>query len=145
MADIFDVVADPTRRQLLSVLLERYVAGRNEPASSGEISVTELVQRMALSQPTVSKHLKVLRDSHLVTVREQGQHRFYRLDYAPLERIEDWLFPFLSADFDAEERDLVAAHLAARPLALAESLGAGVAGAVGAARAAARGFARRKG
>lgn len=97
MADIFDVVADPTRRELLQVLLERYLTSDSE---AGEISVGELVDKLGLSQPTVSKHLKVLRDSDLVTVREEGQHRYYRLDSAPLEVLEDWLIPFLSADFD---------------------------------------------
>lgn len=97
MADIFDVVADATRRELLQVLLERYVAP--EPAA-GDISVGELVERLGLSQPTVSKHLKVLRDSGLVSVREEGQHRYYSLDSSPLEILEDWLIPFLSADFD---------------------------------------------
>jgi ArsR family transcriptional regulator len=97
MADIFDVVADATRRDLLRVLLERYVS----PASgSGEISVGDLVDHLGLSQPTVSKHLKVLRDHGLVTVREDGQHRYYRLQAGPLEELEDWLIPFLSADFD---------------------------------------------
>lgn len=97
MADIFDVVADPTRRDVLHVLLERYV-GSDSP--SGEISVGEIVERLALSQPTVSKHLKVLRDHGLVSVREDGQHRYYSLDAGPLEELEDWLIPFLSADFD---------------------------------------------
>ena len=97
MADIFDVVADPTRRELLQVLFERYVASSSE---AGEISVGELVDKLGLSQPTVSKHLKVLRDNDLVTVREEGQHRYYRLDSTPLEVLEDWLIPFLSADFD---------------------------------------------
>lgn len=97
MADIFDVVADPTRRDLLQVLLDRYVA--HEP-DSGEISVGEIVDKLGLSQPTVSKHLKVLRDHGLVTVREEGQHRYYCIDTSPLEDLEDWLIPFLSADFD---------------------------------------------
>ncbi|HEY9498506.1 MAG TPA: metalloregulator ArsR/SmtB family transcription factor [Terrimesophilobacter sp.] len=97
MADIFDVVADPTRRELLQVLLERY---RTSGSEAGEISVGELVDKLGLSQPTVSKHLKVLRDIDLVTVREEGQHRYYRLDSAPLEVLEDWLIPFLGADFD---------------------------------------------
>ncbi len=97
MADIFDVVADATRRDLMQVLLEQYVSGQSE---SGEISVGVLVERLGLSQPTVSKHLKVLRDHGLVSVREDGQHRYYRLDAGPLESIEDWLIPFLSADFD---------------------------------------------
>lgn len=98
MADIFDVVADATRRELLQVLLARYVAP--EP-STGDISVGELVEKLGLSQPTVSKHLKVLRDSGLVSVREDGQHRYYSLDSTPLEAIEDWIIPFLSADFES--------------------------------------------
>jgi ArsR family transcriptional regulator len=97
MADIFDVVADPTRRDLLQVLLDRYVA---HDSDSGEISVGEIVDKLGLSQPTVSKHLKVLRDHGLVTVREEGQHRYYCIDTSPLEDLEDWLIPFLSADFD---------------------------------------------
>ena len=102
MADIFDVVADPTRRTLLQVLLERYVSTEFE---SGEISVGDIVERLGLSQPTVSKHLKVLRDHGMVTVREVGQHRYYRLDTAPLEELEDWLIPFMSADYDGVDYD----------------------------------------
>ena len=102
MADIFDVIADATRRDLLRTLLERYVEGADAP-HGGEMSVSELVHALGLSQPTVSKHLKVLREIQLVTVRDQGQHRFYRLDYSPLETVEDWLVPFLSADFDGTQ------------------------------------------
>jgi ArsR family transcriptional regulator len=102
MADIFDVVADPTRRDLLQILLQRYVEGAAAP-NGGESSVGELVQRLGLSQPTVSKHLKVLRDAALVTVRDQGQHRFYKLDLGPLRQLEDWLVPFLTADLPQEE------------------------------------------
>ena len=65
--------------------------------------MSDIVGNLGLSQPTVSKHLKVLRESGLVSVREEGQHRYYHLDYAPLEAIEDWLIPFLSVDFDAAE------------------------------------------
>ncbi|TFB56675.1 ArsR/SmtB family transcription factor [Cryobacterium tagatosivorans] len=104
MANIFDVVADSTRRDILHILLERY----NQSADAvGELSVSDIVSRLGLSQPTISKHLKVLREAGLVGVREEGQHRFYHLDYAPLEEIEDWLIPFLSVDFDvtAEEID----------------------------------------
>lgn len=101
MADIFDVIADPTRRELLHVLLDEYVS----PESGGEVSVGAIVERVGLTQPTVSKHLKVLRDHGLVTVREEGQHRYYRLDAAPLEAVEDWLIPFLSADFDSADLD----------------------------------------
>ena len=103
MADIFDVVADATRRDLLHALLERH------GSASGEISVGELVERLGVSQPTVSKHLKVLREHGMVTVREEGQHRYYRLESSPLEELEDWLIPFLSADFDAHEAAAYAA------------------------------------
>ena len=98
MADIFDVVADSTRRDILHILLEQYNQSRD---TGGELSVSDIVGQLALNQPTVSKHLKVLREAGLVGVREEGQHRYYHLDYAPLEDIEDWLIPFLSVDFDA--------------------------------------------
>ncbi len=91
MADIFDVIADATRRELLHHLREA-AAGPGR----GELSVGELVERMDATQPTVSKHLKVLRDHDLVHVREEGQHRYYRLDPEPLEDVEDFLIPFLS-------------------------------------------------
>jgi len=106
MADIFDVIADATRRDLLRTLLERYVEGADAP-HGGEMSVGELVNSLGLSQPTVSKHLKVLRDFKLVTVREQGQHRFYRLDHSPLSTVEDWLVPFSAADSDLDEPESV--------------------------------------
>jgi ArsR family transcriptional regulator, arsenate/arsenite/antimonite-responsive transcriptional repressor len=98
MADIFDVIADPTRRDLMRALLEQL-----DSSASGEISVSDLVGRLGLSQPTVSKHLKVLRDHGLVSVREDGQHRYYRMDALPLESVEDWLVPFLSVDDSATE------------------------------------------
>jgi ArsR family transcriptional regulator len=85
MADIFDVLADGTRRELLIRLQHR----------AAEVSVSELVTELGISQPTVSKHLKVLRDHGLVSVREEGQHRYYRLDTAPFAELEDWLTPFL--------------------------------------------------
>ena len=84
MPDIFDIVADATRRDILRVLLEA-----SENSDSGEISVSQIVGGLELSQPTVSKHLKVLREAGLVTVREEGQHRYYRIDVGPLEEIED--------------------------------------------------------
>lgn len=96
MADIFGVIADATRRELLQVLLERASAG---DSPTGDISVGELVERLGLSQPTVSKHLKVLREAGLVAVREVGQHRYYRLEASPLETVEDWLMPFLASDY----------------------------------------------
>ncbi|HEY4269027.1 MAG TPA: metalloregulator ArsR/SmtB family transcription factor [Galbitalea sp.] len=101
MADIFDVVADLTRRELLQLLLQ-----------SGEISVGEIVERTSLTQPTVSKHLKVLRDHGIVRVREEGQHRYYTLDAGPLEELETWVVPFLGSDFEDAPRDQVASSSA---------------------------------
>ena len=95
MPDIFGVIADATRRDILQVLLEKHV-------QDAEISVSEIVSQLEISQPTVSKHLKVLREAELVTVREEGQHRFYSLDPEPLEMVEDFVIPFLSAGFDTE-------------------------------------------
>src|SRR6478609_1684826 len=99
MADIFDVIADPTRRDILRVLLDRNADGMH---TAGEISVSEIVATLELSQPTVSKHLKVLREAGLVSVREEGQHRYYRLDAGPLEAVEDWVIPFTASDEDLE-------------------------------------------
>ncbi|MEY4532469.1 MAG: hypothetical protein RI926_238 [Actinomycetota bacterium] len=96
MPDIFDVVADSTRREMLQILLENLETG------SGEMSVSELVARTGLSQPTVSKQLKVLRESGVVGVREDGQHRLYHLDPTPLEELEDWAIPFLSVNFPGD-------------------------------------------
>lgn len=84
MADIFDVLADGTRREILRQLLE----------SRGELAVGDLVNELGIAQPTVSKHLKVLREHGLVGVREEGQHRYYHLDASPLEDVEVWLEPF---------------------------------------------------
>ncbi|ANJ25655.1 ArsR/SmtB family transcription factor [Agromyces aureus] len=126
MADIFDVVADATRRDILAVLLERESVS---PESHGEISVSEIVASLGLSQPTVSKHLKVLREAGLVSVREEGQHRYYRLDRGPLETLEDWLIPFMSSDAAADAAKLAGAEaldsedLRAEQLAFASRLG----------------------
>ncbi|MWV49017.1 metalloregulator ArsR/SmtB family transcription factor [Rathayibacter sp. VKM Ac-2803] len=116
MADIFAVIADGTRRDILSILLEQREAG---DVGVGGISVSRIVARLELSQPTVSKHLKVLREAGLVTVRESGQHRYYALQYSPLEEVEDWLLPFLST----EEVDAGPVLLDAPTAARAESLG----------------------
>jgi DNA-binding transcriptional ArsR family regulator len=96
MADIFDVIADGTRRDILQLLLDRSSAGERGT------SVTYIVQQLGVSQPTVSKHLKVLRESQLVSVREEGQHRYYSLSSAPLDVIDDWLIPFLDEGADAD-------------------------------------------
>lgn len=90
MADIFDVIADGTRRDILRLLLDRSADGERGT------SVSQIVHELGVSQPTVSKHLKVLRDAHLVSVREEGQHRFYSLAAEPLDEVDDWLMPFLS-------------------------------------------------
>lgn len=94
MADIFDVIADGTRRDILRLLLDRSSAGERGT------SVSHIVIELGASQPTVSKHLKVLRDAHLVSVREEGQHRYYSLSAAPLDEVDDWLVPFLEDDGD---------------------------------------------
>ncbi|HEY5223151.1 MAG TPA: metalloregulator ArsR/SmtB family transcription factor [Microbacteriaceae bacterium] len=117
MADIFDIVADATRRDILRVVLDASLA-----QSGGEISVSEIVSTLELSQPTVSKHLKVLRDAGMVLVREEGQHRYYHLDPEPLEAIEDWLFPFLSVGF-APGEELFGAALADETREFASSVG----------------------
>jgi DNA-binding transcriptional ArsR family regulator len=81
-SDVFAVVADPTRRRILHELIDR------------EQSVNELVGSLRLSQPTVSKHLKVLRDTGFVTSRTAAQRRIYRLDQPPFAELEAWLGPF---------------------------------------------------
>ncbi|CAB4894935.1 unannotated protein [freshwater metagenome] len=91
MADIFDVVSDSTRREILGILLTR------SASTAPELSVSDLVTATQLSQPTVSKQLKVLRDAGLVAVREDGQHRYYRLDTAPLASLGAWLKGFIPA------------------------------------------------
>ena len=96
MADIFDVIADGTRRDILQVLLDRSALGEHGT------SVSHIVHELGVSQPTVSKHLKVLREAELVSVREEGQHRYYSLSPAPLDAVDDWLVPFLLGDEDDE-------------------------------------------
>ncbi|MFT4306354.1 MAG: metalloregulator ArsR/SmtB family transcription factor [Microbacterium sp.] len=94
MADIFGVIADATRRDILRLLLDRSAVGEQGT------SVSHIVTELGVSQPTVSKHLKVLRDAELVSVREDGQHRYYSLSAAPLVEVEDWLLPFEDAADD---------------------------------------------
>lgn len=101
MADIFDVIADGTRRDILQLLLAR--AGKGETGTSVSLIVSEL----GVSQPTVSKHLKVLREAELVSVREEGQHRYYSLEVEQLDVVDDWLLPFLEhMDATAEQVSL---------------------------------------
>jgi DNA-binding transcriptional ArsR family regulator len=78
----FAVLAEPTRRQILDLLRD------------GEQPVGDLVDRLRLSQPGVSKHLRVLRDAGLVEVRPHGQRRLYRLQPEPLREVDEWLAPY---------------------------------------------------
>lgn len=104
MADIFEAIADPTRRKIMETLLSAQVAG-------AELTVSELVQKTGLGQPTVSKHLKTLREVSLVAAREDGQKRFYSVTPEPLEEIEDWMINFLSLGFEAEGEEDLAKNL----------------------------------
>ena len=78
-ADVFNAVAEPRRRQILDLL------------AGGERPVNDLVALLGLAQPQVSKHLKVLREVGLVTVRDEGRQRMYRLNGKPLKPIHDWV------------------------------------------------------
>jgi ArsR family transcriptional regulator, arsenate/arsenite/antimonite-responsive transcriptional repressor len=98
MGDIFDVLADSTRRELLAALL----SARISAMPRGELSVSELVERLELSQPTVSKHLQKLREQAFVSVRTDGQHHYYRLETAPLRDLESWVADFLATEESAD-------------------------------------------
>src|SRR5919109_3016327 len=78
----FELVAEPTRRRILDILRD------------GEHSVGELVERLSLSQPGVSKHLRLRRDAGLVDVRRDAQRRLYGLRAEPLTEIDAWLEPY---------------------------------------------------
>ena len=77
--DAFNAVAEPRRREILDVLAD------------GERPVNELVDHLGLTQPQVSKHLRVLREVGLVRVRDEGRRRIYRLNGARLKPIHDWV------------------------------------------------------
>jgi DNA-binding transcriptional ArsR family regulator len=78
-ADVFNAVAEPRRRELLDVL------------AAGERPVNDLVVSLGLTQPQVSKHLKVLREVGLVDVRDEGRQRVYRVNGHALKPIHDWV------------------------------------------------------
>ncbi|MET3932593.1 metalloregulator ArsR/SmtB family transcription factor [Arthrobacter sp. OAP107] len=80
--DVFAVIAEATRRDILVSL------------QSGDKAVGELVEELAASQPTISKHLKVLREADLVSMRAQGQKRYYALNPKPLAGVASWLETF---------------------------------------------------
>jgi DNA-binding transcriptional ArsR family regulator len=93
----FDVLAEPTRRRILDLLLER-------PRLVGE-----LTDRLGLTQPGTSKHLRVLREAGLVRVRPEAQRRWYELRPEPLAEVDAWLAPYRrlwAGSLDALERHL---------------------------------------
>jgi DNA-binding transcriptional ArsR family regulator len=94
---VFDALAEPNRRAILLLLAVR------------ELSVGELEQRLALPQPLISKHLRVLRDTGFVEARTDAQKRVYRLRREPLVALDKWLEPYRrywNTRLDALERHL---------------------------------------
>ena len=97
MATSFELLADPTRRRVLDAL------------RAGERSVGELVEQLKMSQPAISKQLRVLREAGLASVRVDAQRRIYRLDPSGLREVDEWLAPyraFWDERLDAMERTL---------------------------------------
>jgi DNA-binding transcriptional ArsR family regulator len=93
--DVFTILADPHRRQIIELLAER------------ERSVGELVAAFSVSQPAISRHLRILRDAGVVAVRGVAQQRIYRLEPQPLAAVDAWLAryrDFWSGRLDALER-----------------------------------------
>jgi DNA-binding transcriptional ArsR family regulator len=93
----FEIIAEPNRRAILSLLV------------SSERSVGEIERQLRMSQPTVSKHLRVLREAGFVEATVDAQRRLYRLKPEPLQEIDAWLAQFRrfwSAHVDALERHL---------------------------------------
>jgi DNA-binding transcriptional ArsR family regulator len=97
MNDAFALLADPGRRQILALL-------RN-----GERSVGELCDALPLSQPGVSKHLRLMRDAGLLSVRADAQRRFYRIEPGPLQALDRWLEPY--RQFWSERLEALEHHL----------------------------------
>ncbi|MBS0360058.1 MAG: winged helix-turn-helix transcriptional regulator [Proteobacteria bacterium] len=93
----FEAIAEPNRRRILDLL------------RTGERPAGELVEAMDLSQPGVSKHLKLLREAGLVSVRPDGQRRLYRLEPGELAELDAWLQPF--RQFWADRLDALEQHL----------------------------------
>ncbi len=97
MESVFEIIAEPNRRAILSLLV------------SSQQSVGEIERRLRMTQPTVSKHLRVLREAGFVESTVDAQRRLYRLRPEPLEEVDAWLAPFRrlwSAHLDALERHL---------------------------------------
>lgn len=102
MAYSFTIIAEPNRRAILGLL------------AHGECSVGDMEAKLKLPQPTVSKHLRILRDAGFVDVTVDAQRRLYRLRSEPLQAIDAWLAPFRriwSGHMDALERHLDAMDL----------------------------------
>ena len=97
MESVFEIIAEPNRRAILRLL------------AASEQSVGEIERRLGMSQPTVSKHLRVLRDAGLVESTVDAQRRLYRLKPEALQELDAWLAPFRriwTAHVDALERHL---------------------------------------
>ena len=106
MESVFEVIAEPNRRAILSLL------------ASSEQSVGDLQRRLRLTQPAVSKHLRVLRDSGFVDAEVDAQRRVYRLRPEPLREVDEWLDQFRklwTAHLDQLERYLDRMDQAAKP------------------------------
>ena len=94
---MFEIIAEPNRRAILSLLV------------SSQQSVGEIERHLRMPQPTVSKHLRVLREAGFVEAKVDAQRRLYRLKPEPLREVDDWLTPFRrfwSVHVDALERHL---------------------------------------
>jgi len=94
---VFEIIAEPNRRAILSLL------------ASSQQSVGEIERQLRMPQPTVSKHLRVLREAGFVESTVDGQRRLYRMKPEPLQEVDVWLAPFRrfwSARVDALERHL---------------------------------------
>ena len=97
MESVFEIIAEPNRRAILNLLV------------LSEQSVGEIERQLQMAQPTVSKHLRVLRDAGFVESTIDAQRRLYRLRPEPLQEVDAWLAPFRrfwSAHVDALERHL---------------------------------------
>src|SRR5450755_3543007 len=97
MESVFEIIAEPNRRAILSLL------------ASSQQSVGEIERHLRMTQPTVSKHLRVLRDAGFVESTVDAQRRLYRLKPESLQELDEWLAPFRrfwSAHVDALERHL---------------------------------------
>ena len=97
MESVFAILAEPNRRAIISLLV------------SSQQSVGEIERRLRMPQPTVSKHLRVLRDAGFVEATVDAQRRLYRLKPEPLQELDAWLAPFRQfwpTHLDALERHL---------------------------------------